>query len=582
MKQLFVGIITILLMFTSTTHLSAQCGNPFMLGSSDSVALEKIYDSCRKLIEQADKSSVQRKSQQRKDTIVIPVVFNILYEDSINEGYLLEKHRFLQSLDSANKYLNIELDYIVAINDSVFHDILAIPNIYLVPAKIDPQGNPTDGFRYRKWDPIAPSLLCEFPFVTGHQRVKLAGSGGITAWNTKNYLNFWIGNLAKGGGACFGGQATYPIAPYLPGGIISWMDGIMMQAYKYAGSQYFRESTYRTLMHEVGHYLGLIHIWGGIVDNSQTGCNIDDLIEDTPNQLEAHFICRGNPNTCIDPIDDKPDMCSNVMDYTDGISFTKGQVDLMRSVLSKERRALVISKLKAELLISNSRPCIGEEVVLTWKDHSKTPADYLFPSWDMVGRKLDHTFVINRDSVFEVSLTNGYDTIRELVHLKIDTASQVMFNFSDTVYLGDTLAIELNNSDSFYLTVPYILKENTIEIIASYETDSVYLYYENECLLDSILITYDVQEIPTWIFQNNVSGTIKIVPNPAKEKLYIEDSEFLNQRNTLIHIYNVEGELKLTKILDGKTVDINTLENGMYFLKVHTNDGILVGKFLKQ
>jgi len=48
-----------------------------------------------------------------------------------------------------------------------------------------------------------------------------------------------------------------------------------------------------TLAHEIGHYLGLPHIWG---DVNGGGCGGDDGFADTPNQASQYFGC---PNSCV-------------------------------------------------------------------------------------------------------------------------------------------------------------------------------------------------------------------------------------------------------------------------------------------
>jgi hypothetical protein len=90
----------------------------------------------------------------------------------------------------------------------------------------------------------------------------------------------------------------------------------------------------KTLVHEVGHYLGLRHIWG---DGSRNqGCNVDDYMDDTPNSRAASNGCNLGQNTCINNPGDLPDMIENYMDYSDGDCqnmFTEQQVEQMRSNL---------------------------------------------------------------------------------------------------------------------------------------------------------------------------------------------------------------------------------------------------------
>jgi hypothetical protein len=129
----------------------------------------------------------------------------------------------------------------------------------------------------------------------------------------------------------------------------------------------------RTMVHEVGHYLGLRHIWGdggGIFGGNS--CAEDDGVEDTPNQGAAsNYDCNPQQNTCTD--DNEPDMIENYMDYSDQVcqnTFTNGQATIMRAVLEGPRNGLleVNTSVNAAALPKTWRvfpnPC-GDRIFLT-------------------------------------------------------------------------------------------------------------------------------------------------------------------------------------------------------------------------
>jgi Pregnancy-associated plasma protein-A/Secretion system C-terminal sorting domain len=106
----------------------------------------------------------------------------------------------------------------------------------------------------------------------------------------------------------------------------------------------------RTGVHEVGHYLGLRHIWGdGGLFGLPNNCNSSDGVDDTPHaNAQSPFDCNKERNTCTRTEDfyknDVPDLVENYMDYSAETCmnmFTKGQVAIMRGVLQGPRKNLV-------------------------------------------------------------------------------------------------------------------------------------------------------------------------------------------------------------------------------------------------
>jgi uncharacterized protein (TIGR02145 family) len=71
---------------------------------------------------------------------------------------------------------------------------------------------------------------------------------------------------------------------------------------------------------------------------------------------------------------------------------------------------------------------------------------------------------------------------------------------------------------------------------------------------------------------------LNIFPNPATTTLTIEG---LTQKTTA-EVYDISGKLLLCKPLGTNTIDISSLETGLYFIKLTTADGSVVRKFVKE
>lgn len=153
--------------------------------------------------------------------------------------------------------------------------------------------------------------------------IKYNSTGGHDAWDSYNckYLNIWVGTVTDN----LLGKATFPFTNVPP-----QEQGVFVGFNTFMNNPALGVFTYgRTLVHEVGHYFGLFHIWGDLA-----GCGTDDSIGDTPLQDVAS---SGQP---VAPVFD---ICSpaatvnginfqNFMDYSDDTvltMFTKQQDSVM-------------------------------------------------------------------------------------------------------------------------------------------------------------------------------------------------------------------------------------------------------------
>ena len=91
-----------------------------------------------------------------------------------------------------------------------------------------------------------------------------------------------------------------------------------------------------------------------------------------------------------------------------------------------------------------------------------------------------------------------------------------------------------------------------------------------ECSIDTALSTCKTTKEPT------ITG--KIFPNPASNWLNVDIEGAIVELN----IYNVNGQLvQSIQQLQGNRINVSQLENGVYFLEIRTQDGILRKSFLK-
>ncbi len=97
------------------------------------------------------------------------------------------------------------------------------------------------------------------------------------------------------------------------------------------------------------------------------------------------------------------------------------------------------------------------------------------------------------------------------------------------------------------------------------------------------LAVFNESGIPNSVNENIKSiDLINIYPNPSNDFINIE--LFSGMNISIVEIVNIQG--KLVKIhelkTNKKTIDIRDLSDGMYIIKMHTDRGLVMEKFIKQ
>jgi len=162
-------------------------------------------------------------------------------------------------------------------------------------------------------------------------------------WDPEEYVNVWTMPLPESArgvvlGFATGPETTLPGADLLLVGEPTQPEGILVNAAHFGpGAVASDFDRGRTLTHEMGHYLGLLHLWGGGV------CAENDFVADTPASstpivsCAARIGCGGVPTQPRNYMTFAEDGCMNL--------FTQGQAARMRYVLdtSPHRRGLATS-----------------------------------------------------------------------------------------------------------------------------------------------------------------------------------------------------------------------------------------------
>ncbi|MCB0520983.1 MAG: gliding motility-associated C-terminal domain-containing protein [Saprospiraceae bacterium] len=243
----------------------------------------------------------------------LPIVFHIIHQNGLENISDAEVIQAVEWLNDA--YANINYyDQGVGVDTKIEFCL----------AKQDPDGNATTGI-LRVQSPLTD-------LTTGTD----AQLKNLSRYDPYRYINVWL--VKNVGGA--GGYAT------LPGSHGSPSDGIVMLAEKLQNVG----SAHSTLVHEIGHYLGLYHTFQGGCTNND--CLLDgDQVCDTPpdGSTAAPPYCTASINSCNTDTNsgfatDQDDLIWDYLDYGNyacRAGFTQGQADRMHYFIDHVRFSLL-------------------------------------------------------------------------------------------------------------------------------------------------------------------------------------------------------------------------------------------------
>ncbi len=309
----------------------------------------------------ADKINVDQKSnrvQNPNNVYNIPVVIHVIHDgDAIGTNENISTARVLSQIT----VLNQDFRRMFGTNGFNSNSVGADIEIEFCAAQQTPSGAPTNGI-----DRINMGVD-QWALRADAENMKAQ-----TQWDPTKYFNVWVVYFTddaafptnEGGLNDLLGYAQFPETTLagVSSNTNADTDGVILD-YRCFGSSQIAAGPYfsaynlgRTITHEIGHSLGLRHIWG---DN--TSCIVNatdsnkDYCPDTPAAKQSNANCAIVYNSC--PSAPGDDMTENYMDYSRDSclnTFTINQKTRMRTIMNNSPRRLSLRTSNVCQALSNS------------------------------------------------------------------------------------------------------------------------------------------------------------------------------------------------------------------------------------
>ena len=401
----------------------------------DPILEEKVQDNPNYMNELLQKVQEIREASpnsiEKAATYTIPVVFHIIHDGGEGNISMEQIESGVEVMNEDFAALNTDASQIRNTTDAPYASIQADVQVEFKLAKLDPNGNCTNGVQRR----FAPNLTND-----AGEPCKYSSNGGLSAWPNDSYLNIWVVNSIEGSG-----QGTTLGYAYLPYNNWGAGHGILNRHDRIGRVGTALNNGGRTLTHEMGHICGLLHTF-------QDGCHSSDcessgdFICDTP-PTEQVFGCLPTNNSCNDvPVNDPYgfdvlDQNENHMSYnTCRRMFSEGQRDLMQNNFENISNFVSITSAanliatgvnepdeicSAEFFADQQVVCIGEVVNFTDASyHGAVDWEWSFPGGSpATSTDQNPSVTYNTPGTYEVTLVvsdgNNQETTTKTAFVRV-------------------------------------------------------------------------------------------------------------------------------------------------------------------
>lgn len=539
------------------------------------------------------------KTAEESGIITIPVVIHIVHNTSskniggFNNGNITEEQVWSQ-MDVLNEdFRRLNADTVNTPNE--YKGIAADIGIEFCLASTDPDGNVSNGIT-RTYDEQA-----EFSFANDIDDKRLKS---LSYWPSDQYLNIWVTTISNSviGWAQFPSDSDQDGLGGFQGDAET--DGVVMD-HNYFGNRVGTTAgtsdiyAYgRSLVHEVGHWLGLFHPW-----TSSCSQQDNDYVDDTPRKLHSSSSCiLENPSSC-----GSRDMYENYMDYSFDQCmnlFTIGQRERMHAVLEVSPRRKAIQSSPGCCGVTNLKEIpynyffISSEITEDGWSHESNQNQN---NWNHFSKDGTSAFqalndinhlgdTINLDSP-HFNLIDAFNPILEFdfqyipenkdstdcLILQYEVACRGVFTTFYTLTAEELLSVSSSSNSSFSEDGWRHVKLSLPD--AAKQSGSFKLRWASISKSGGAFIIDNVNVYENGS-SNNVTASTQVFDNIAKFELEIDENQ-----DVTLELYNLHGRQRLSHDFlnlhsDIITLNVSHLASGIYIARIVIGEDVFITRIL--
>jgi hypothetical protein len=247
----------------------------------------------------------------------------------------------------------------------------------------------------------------------------------------------------------------------------------------------------------------------------------------------------------------------------------------------------IIDPLSGDEMPSDNTSTLNQLVVNSFDPNDKTCLEGSVVSTELIGQYVHYVIRFENTGTFfaqnvvvkdEIDLSK-FD-LNSLIVLSASHEQWTRINGNKVEFIFENIQLPFPPSEERHGYIAFKIKlKNNLTVGDTFSNfASIYFDYNFPIITEPATTSIEALSNPDFEFSNFV----KLYPNPTSSILTIESQSTINLKS--IEIFNSLGQLMQAVPNDNNqlNIDVSNLQTGTYFIKVYSDKGVGVSKFVKQ